>query len=301
MFPIEPAPEALRGWRDCADAAPDELSMACVLITAPPEPFVPPELQDNLVLAMAALYVGDPEPGASVVQPLKDLGPAVDLVGPMPYIAFQAALDGTAPWGLPFYARGEYMRELPDAALDTLLDQGVRLLGHTHPLSQVVMFRIGQGSRRYPMRPRPSRTATRPICCTPSWAGAIRAMPSQRSPPPARSRGQCVPTAPARPTSTSRPRPTASATAIARTSTRVSWGSRTGLTPPTCSGSTQTSAPATARRRPRSRESPPLERHKTATETPIHPDSKERLTCTCLEHGPDEWLVRCPAVRARSD
>jgi FAD/FMN-containing dehydrogenase len=150
MFPIEHAPEVLRGWRDCADIAPDELSLACVLITAPPEPFVPPELQGKLVLAMAILYVGDPDDGTHVVQPLKDLGPVVDLVAPMPYTAFQSALDATAPWGLPFYASGEYLPDLTDAAIDTLLEGGIELLRGAHPLSQVVMFRIGQGVTAVP-------------------------------------------------------------------------------------------------------------------------------------------------------
>jgi FAD/FMN-containing dehydrogenase len=63
----------------------------------------------------------------------------------MPYTAFQAALDATAPWGLRFYASGEYLPALPDAAIDTLLERGFDLLGDAHPLSQVVIFRIGQG------------------------------------------------------------------------------------------------------------------------------------------------------------
>ena len=36
---------------------------------------------------------------AAAVQPLRDLGPAVDHVGPMPYTAFQAVLDPLAPCG----------------------------------------------------------------------------------------------------------------------------------------------------------------------------------------------------------
>jgi FAD/FMN-containing dehydrogenase len=89
--------------------------------------------------------VGDPEDGAGAVRPLRDLGPAVDLIAPIPYTAFQAALDATAPWGLPFYASGEYLPGLPDAVIDALLEGGLELLGHAHPLSQVVIFRIGQG------------------------------------------------------------------------------------------------------------------------------------------------------------
>jgi FAD/FMN-containing dehydrogenase len=145
MFPIERAAAVLRGWRDCADAGPDELSSACVVLTAPPEPFVPPELHGKPVLGMAALYVGDADQGVDVMQPLKDLGPVVDHIAPMPYTAFQAALDPLAPWGVRSYWRGEYMRELSDAALDTFLDHAVDLTAAGAPLSQMIIFRIGQG------------------------------------------------------------------------------------------------------------------------------------------------------------
>ncbi len=144
LFPIERAPEVMRGWRDCADGAPDELSTACVVVTAPPEPFVPAELHGKPVVGMAALYVGDPEQGAQAVQALKDLGPVVDHIGPMPYTAFQAALDPLAPWGNRFYARGDYLPELGDAAIDTFLAHAVDLTILGAPLSQMVVFRIGQ-------------------------------------------------------------------------------------------------------------------------------------------------------------
>jgi FAD/FMN-containing dehydrogenase len=150
MFPIERAPDVIRRWRDVADAAPDELSTACVLITAPPEPFVPPELHGQPVVGMAALYVGDPEEGAAAVQPLKDLGPAVDHIAPMPYTDFQAALDPMAPWGVRSYWRGEYMSTLSDEAVDTFLEGGVELMRSSHPLSQMIIFRIGQGVTAIP-------------------------------------------------------------------------------------------------------------------------------------------------------
>ena len=144
MFPIERAAEVMRGWRDCADSAPDELASACVVVTAPPEPFVPSELQGRPVVGIAALYVGHPEQGADVVQPLRDLGPVVDLIAPMPYTAFQAALDPLAPWGTRFYARGEYLPRLSDAAIDAFFEHAVELTELGAPLSQMVIFRIGQ-------------------------------------------------------------------------------------------------------------------------------------------------------------
>jgi FAD/FMN-containing dehydrogenase len=150
MFSIDRAPEVLRGWRDCADAAPDELSTACVVLTAPPEPFVPPELHGKPALGMAVLYVGDADQGAEVVRPLTELGPVVDHIAPMPYTAFQAALDPLAPWGARSYWRGEYMRELSDPAIDTFLAHGVDLTAIGAPLSQMIIFRIGQGVAAVP-------------------------------------------------------------------------------------------------------------------------------------------------------
>ena len=114
-------------WRDYVDRAPDELSTACVVVTAPPEPFVPSHLQGEQVLALAVLYVGDPEEGRPIVQPLKDLRPDLDHVQPMPYTAFQAALDPFAPKGMRSYWRGEYMNGFPDAAIDTFLEHGPAL------------------------------------------------------------------------------------------------------------------------------------------------------------------------------
>jgi FAD/FMN-containing dehydrogenase len=145
MWPIERAPDVMRAWRDYVDRAPDELSTACVLITAPPEEFVPDRLKGETVLGMAVLYAGDPETGASVVQPLRDLGPDVDLIQPMPYTAFQAILDPSAPPGKRSYWRGEYLSGLSDDAIDTFLAEGPDLTAGGRPFSQIALFRIGQG------------------------------------------------------------------------------------------------------------------------------------------------------------
>ncbi|MYS90500.1 MULTISPECIES: FAD-binding oxidoreductase [Streptomyces] len=150
MFPVERAPEVLRGWRDCADAAPDELATALVVLTAPPEPFVPARLRGEPVLGVAALYVGAADRGDDVVQPLRDLRPAVDHIAPMPYTAFQAALDPLAPRGFRSYWRGEYLRELTDDAIDTFLSHAVELTSLGAPLSEMVIFRVGQGVAAVP-------------------------------------------------------------------------------------------------------------------------------------------------------
>ena len=145
LWPLERASEVFRGWRDYVDAAPDELSTACVMITAPSEDFVPDRLKGQVAVGMAAMYVGDPEEGAGVLQPLRDLGPEVDLIQPMPYTAFQAILDPSAPPGMRNYWRGEYMSRLPDEAIDTFVTHAPDVAAAGMPLSQMIIFRIGQG------------------------------------------------------------------------------------------------------------------------------------------------------------
>jgi FAD/FMN-containing dehydrogenase len=150
LWPLERATEVLRAWRDYADDAPDEVSTAAVILTAPPEEFVPDHLKGQPALGMAAMYVGDPEEGAGVLQPLKDLGPEVDLIQPMPYTAFQAILDPSAPTGYRNYWRGEYMTALPDAAIDTFVEHGPGLASIAPPFCQSIMFRIGQAVNAVP-------------------------------------------------------------------------------------------------------------------------------------------------------
>lgn len=150
LWPLEQAAGVMRAWRDYADAAPDEISTACVVVTAPREDFVPDALRGRPALGIAVLYVGDPDDGAVAVQPLKELGPVVDHIGAVRYTAFQAALDPTAPPGMRSYWRGEYLRSLPDEAIDVFLAEGGPLVEAAAPFTQGVVFRIGQAVKAMP-------------------------------------------------------------------------------------------------------------------------------------------------------
>jgi FAD/FMN-containing dehydrogenase len=122
VHPWEQAREALQAARDLMAGAPDELTVFVALVTAPPEPPFPAELQGRPVVAVAVAWCGDPEEGARVLAPLRaEPRPAVDLVGPMPYVALQSMLDQTAPHGWRFYDRMHYLPEVGDAFVDALL------------------------------------------------------------------------------------------------------------------------------------------------------------------------------------
>jgi FAD/FMN-containing dehydrogenase len=145
LWPFDRAETVMRAWRDYMDHAPDELSTGFGVITAPPEEFVPPALRGQVVAGIVGMYVGDPEKGAEIFAPLKALAPAVDLVQPMPYTAFQAMVDPMAPKGFRSYWRGEYLPRLADDAIATVLPGARALVGSAQPLTQMVVFRIGQG------------------------------------------------------------------------------------------------------------------------------------------------------------
>jgi FAD/FMN-containing dehydrogenase len=88
--------------------------------------------------------------GVSAVQAIKDIAPAVDLIQPMPYTAFQAIVDASAPPGMRSYWRGEYMHELSDDAIEVFADRAPELVAVGFPLTQALFFRIGQAVKAVP-------------------------------------------------------------------------------------------------------------------------------------------------------
>jgi FAD binding domain/Berberine and berberine like len=122
VYPWDRAREALRASRDLMESAPPELTVFDVLLTAPPgEPF-PPELRGGKVAVVGVAWSGDPAEGERVLAPLREAcPPALDLVGPMPYVALQTMLDDTAPHGWRFYDRLHYLPEVGDDFIDTVV------------------------------------------------------------------------------------------------------------------------------------------------------------------------------------
>jgi len=145
MFPFERSAEVLQAFRDWAVDAPDEFSMMAAINTAPPEPFVPAELVGQRVVALVGCWCGDIDEGAQALAPLRALGPAVDVFGPMPYPALQGMLDGGAPFGARYYFRGGYVADLSDAVIAVALEHGARLAS---PMSQLHFHQMGGAAGR---------------------------------------------------------------------------------------------------------------------------------------------------------
>ncbi len=117
------AADMVTGWRNAVADAPDELSSAVVLTTAPPAPFIPEEWHFKKVAAVIVCWAGDPATGEAVVAPLRKLGTVVnDLLGPIPYVALQQLIDPLWERGSANYFTSAFVDRLPDEAIQTFAD-----------------------------------------------------------------------------------------------------------------------------------------------------------------------------------
>ncbi|MDQ0893481.1 FAD-binding oxidoreductase [Agromyces ramosus] len=142
VHPLDDAVEIGRAWRDWVEAAPPEVGSSLVVFIAPPEPFIPAELQGKPALMILAMFAGDADEGEAVLRPLKEqIGPpAVDAIDRMPYTAFQTIVDGFSPKGWLNYHRGEHLVALSDDAIAAHVEHGRRVKS---PMSYSVVFHHG--------------------------------------------------------------------------------------------------------------------------------------------------------------
>ena len=148
VHPAERAGEVLRFLREWSREVPDEVSLMVALVVAPPEPPFPPELQGRPVAVLAAAYHGGLAESERALRPLRELAqPAVDLLGPMPYVALQQMADAGVPRGLHYYIKSEWLANLPDAVVNALVEHH---LHRSSPIDQILVHQMGGAVARVP-------------------------------------------------------------------------------------------------------------------------------------------------------
>ncbi len=147
IYPLDAAGDVLRFFREFTASTPDELGALAVFRLAPPAPFIPQELHGKPVLAIIVCYVGDVEEGERVVQPLRDFGPPIfDGIKPKPFAAHNSSLDAGQPAGMHYYWKSEYVTEIADDAIETLVAFAANM---TSPYSRLAVFQLGGAIQRY--------------------------------------------------------------------------------------------------------------------------------------------------------
>jgi FAD/FMN-containing dehydrogenase len=147
VFPYERAGEVLRASRELMAGAPDELTIHEILITLPMhEPF-PPHLQGTRAAMLAIAHVGTEEEARADVEPLRELGPSFDLLGPMPLLALQTMIDDDTRHGLGHYSKAQWLAGYEDGLIDALVE---RMPLAPSPMSHVITARMGGAIERVP-------------------------------------------------------------------------------------------------------------------------------------------------------
>jgi FAD/FMN-containing dehydrogenase len=121
IFDLADARAVMRWYRKFQASAPDEFAIWLGLQTVPPgEPFP----QEHWNKKMCALLVSHPAPdGEQAVNAIRAQlpTPIIDWAQPMPYTALQSMFDPLMPKGMQWYWKGDFVNELPDAAIETHL------------------------------------------------------------------------------------------------------------------------------------------------------------------------------------
>ena len=121
FWPVESGAEVLRAYRDFLPNAPRELNGFFLFGSVPPgEPF-PEELHLRKICGVVWCYAGaDEDAAAAAMAPLLDALPEPLLHGPapMPHPAIQGAFDGVYPAGDQWYWRADFVKDIPDEAIE---------------------------------------------------------------------------------------------------------------------------------------------------------------------------------------
>ena len=159
FWDIADAKAVMAAYRDFLPDAPEELSCFVGLKTVPMvEPF-PAEHHGKPVCALISCFNGPADEGAAALAPLRDVlpPPLFDWTGEMPFPDMQTLFDPLLSEGMQWYWRGDFVRDLPDAAIDAHIEHarelrpGALSMMHLYPIDGAV-HRVGPGDTAWSRR-----------------------------------------------------------------------------------------------------------------------------------------------------
>jgi hypothetical protein len=120
FWPVEMGAEVLSVYREFLPSAPRELNGFFAFHTVPPAPPFPEDIHLRKVCGIVWCYAGAEEDAAKAMAPLLDAvpEPLMHGVAPMPHPALQSAFDGLYPPGDQWYWRADFVKEIPDDAVE---------------------------------------------------------------------------------------------------------------------------------------------------------------------------------------
>jgi FAD/FMN-containing dehydrogenase len=139
------AKSVMSTYRDFLPTAPEELGIFVGLKTVPPMDPFPKEHWGKRACAIIGSYNGSAADGERAMAPLLKAvpSPIFNWMGEMPFPAIQALFDPFFPKGLQWYWKGDFVKSLPDEAIDTHIAQADKApsalcLMHLYPIDGAV-------------------------------------------------------------------------------------------------------------------------------------------------------------------
>ena len=140
--PLPKAFDVVRFVRDVNAKAPDELMLVVGLLHAP-------DGSGLKLIGVVASHCGPLADGEAAVAPIKKFGPPVmDHMGPIPYCAQNGLLDGAFPKGALNYWKAQFVTDLSDDCIRTLVKQ---YEAAPSPMCQIVLEHFHGKASRVPV------------------------------------------------------------------------------------------------------------------------------------------------------
>jgi FAD binding domain/Berberine and berberine like len=139
---LEQGPDVLRLAREIIATLPRELNILIAGLNAPPTPFVPQEHHLRPGYALVVIGFGSAGQHQQVLARIRGaLPPLWEFVTPMPYVALQQMFDEVNAWGFHGYAKGTYLADLSDEAIEVAAEYLPR---KSSPLSALLFYRLDE-------------------------------------------------------------------------------------------------------------------------------------------------------------
>ncbi|MDN3519389.1 FAD-binding oxidoreductase [Aquisalimonas lutea] len=139
------ARQIMAWYRDFLPAAPRELGMFLGLKRVPAMDPFPESLWNRPIVALMSCYNGTEAEGVEAMRPVRETlpEPLLDGMMQMPFPAWQSAFDAILPRGLQWYWKGDFVKELPDEAIEAHIEHASRTpdglsLMHLYPINGAV-------------------------------------------------------------------------------------------------------------------------------------------------------------------
>ncbi len=139
------AKAVMRAYREFLPTAPEEFGVFVGLKTVPPMDPFPKDYWGRRACAVIGSYNGPAPEGERALAPLLNVvpPPIFNWMGAMPFPAMQSLFDPFFPKGLQWYWKGDFVKALPDAAIDAYIEQAgqaptAMCLTHLYPIDGAV-------------------------------------------------------------------------------------------------------------------------------------------------------------------